>query len=173
MEKNEISKPLTAILYQMLKTGIFPDSFKTSKIVPSFKKGDHGLLTNYKPISLIPTISKVFERVIYDQMYLYFNNNNLLADEQFGFRKKSLVMKWNLEKHPLKAFDTLSFDILLEKLNYYGIAGVNLILLANYLRNRKHYVVFNNHNSEITDIMQMWCLPRVNIRSIVFLNLHQ
>ena len=52
----------------MLKTGIFADSFKTLKIVPLFKKGDHGLLTNYRPISLIPTISKVFERVIYDQM---------------------------------------------------------------------------------------------------------
>ena len=72
-------------------------------------------------------------------------------------------MKWNLEKHPLlcsltsqllKAFDrsTLSFDILLQKLNYYGIAGVKLKLLANYLRNRKQYVVFNNINSEITDI---------------------
>ena len=87
--KNEISKPLTVIINQMLKTGIFPDSFKTSKIVHLFKKGDHGLLTNYRPISLLPTISKVFERVIYDQMYLYFNDNNLLADEQFGFRKKS------------------------------------------------------------------------------------
>ena len=51
-----------------------------------------------------------------------------------------------------KAFDTLSFDILLQKLNYYSITGVNLKLLANYLRNRKQYVVFNNHNSEITDI---------------------
>ena len=71
----------------MLKTGIFLDSFKTSKKVPLFTKGDHGLLTNYRPISLLLTISKVFERVIYDQMYLYFNNNNLLADEQFGFRK--------------------------------------------------------------------------------------
>ena len=85
--KNEISKPLTVIINQMLKTGIFPDSFKTTKIVPLFKKGDHGLLTNYRPISLLPTISKAFERVIYDQMYLYFNNNNLLADELFGFRK--------------------------------------------------------------------------------------
>ena len=51
-----------------------------------------------------------------------------------------------------KAFDTLSFDILLQKLNYYGIASVNLKLLANSLRNSKQYVVFNNHNSEITDI---------------------
>ena len=49
-------------------------------------------------------------------------------------------------------FDTLSFDILLQKLIYYGIAGVNLKLMANYLRNRKQYVVFNNHHSEITDI---------------------
>ena len=169
--KNEISKPLTVIINQMLKTGIFPDSFKTSKIVPLFKKGDHGLLTNYRPISLLPTISKVFERVIYDQMYLYFNNNNLLADEQFGFRKNhsteyaaiKLVDHISNEmesgKTPVtlfidlsKAFDTLSFDILLQKLSYYGIAGVNLKLMANYLRNRKQYVVFNNHNSEITDI---------------------
>ena len=169
--KNEISKPLTVIINQMLKTGIFPDSFKTSKIVSLFKKGDHGLLTNYRPISLLPTISKLFERVIYDQMYLYFNNNNLLADEQFGFRKNhsteyaaiKLVDHISNEmesgKTPVtlfidlsKAFDTLSFDILLQKLNYYGIAGVNLKLMANYLRNRKQYVVFNNHNSEITDI---------------------
>ena len=87
--KNKISKPLTVIINQMLKTVIFPVSFKSSKIVPLFKKGDHGLLTNYRSISLLSTISKVFERVIYDQMCLYFNNNNLLADEQFGFRKKS------------------------------------------------------------------------------------
>ena len=85
--KNKISKPLTVIINQMLKTVIFPDSFKSSKIVPLFKKGDHGLITNYRSISLLSTISKVFERVIYDQMCLYFNNNNLLADEQFGFRK--------------------------------------------------------------------------------------
>ena len=85
--KNEISKQLTVLINQMLKTGIFPDSFKTSKIVPLFKKGDNELLTNYRPISLLPTISKVFERVIYDQLYWYFNNNNLLADEQFGFCK--------------------------------------------------------------------------------------
>ena len=186
--KNEISKPLTVIINQMLKTGIFPDSFKTSKIVPLFKKGDHGLLTNYRPISLLPTISKVFERVIYDQMYLYFNNNNLLADEQFGFRKNhsteyaaiKLVDHISNEMESgktlvtlfidlSKAFDTLSFDILLKKLNYYGIAGVNLKLMANYLRNRKQYVVFNNHNSEITDIR---CgVPQGSILGPLFLSI--
>ena len=71
----------------MLKTGIFPHTFKTSKVVPLFKKGDHGLLTIYRPISLLPTISKLFQRVIYDQIYLYCNNNNLLQINSLDFVK--------------------------------------------------------------------------------------
>ena len=85
--KNELKKPLTLIINQMVTTGIFPESFKISKITPLHKKGDHSLLTNYRPISLLPTISKVFERIIYDQMYEYLNKNNLLAKEQYGFRQ--------------------------------------------------------------------------------------
>ena len=85
--KNELKKPLTLIINQMITTGIFPESFKISKIIPLYKKGDHSLLTNYRPISLLSTISKVFERIIYDRMYEYLNENNLLAKEQYGFRK--------------------------------------------------------------------------------------
>ena len=81
-----ISKSLTIVINQML----FPDAFKVAKIIPIFKKGDSSLLVNYRPISLLPTISKVFERVIHDQMYEYFNNFNLLAEQQYGFRKKTL-----------------------------------------------------------------------------------
>ena len=66
----------------MLTTGIFPDAFKKSKIVPIFKKGDSSLLTNYRPISILPTISKIFERVIYNQVYELY----LLVEEQYGFR---------------------------------------------------------------------------------------
>ena len=87
--KFNISKSLTIIINQMLTTGIFPDAFKVAKIIPIFKKGDSSLLVNYRPISLLPTISKVFERVIHDQMYEYFNNFNLLAEQQYGFRKKN------------------------------------------------------------------------------------
>ena len=87
--KFNISKSLTIIINQMLTTGIFPDAFKVAKIIPIFKKGDSSLLVNYGPISLLPTISKVFERVIHDQMYEYFNNFNLLAEQQYGFRKKN------------------------------------------------------------------------------------
>ena len=137
----------------MITTRIFPQSFKISKIIPQYKKGDHSLLTNYRPISLLPTISKVFKRIIYDQMYEYLNENNLLAEEQFGFRKYhsteysaiSLVDHMSNEmehgKTPgalyidlSKAIDTLSFDIILYKLNYYGIAGTELQLLTNYLK---------------------------------------
>ena len=82
--KNELKTPLTLIINQMLTTGIFPQSFKISKIIPLYKKGDHSLLTNYRPISLLPTISKVFEKIIYDQMYEYLTKNNLLAEEPFG-----------------------------------------------------------------------------------------
>ena len=72
----------------MLLTGISPDVLKLSKIILLFKKGDSFLLVNYRPISLLPTISKVFERVIHDEMYEYFNQCNLLAEQHYGFRKR-------------------------------------------------------------------------------------
>ena len=122
----------------MITTGIFPDSFKISKITPLFKKGDVSMLSNYRPISLLPTISKIFERILYNQLYDYFISNNLLAEEQYGFRTNhsteyaavKLVDNVNKEmelgKTPTalysdlsKAFDTLSFNILLYNLNYY------------------------------------------------------
>ena len=63
---------------------IFPDAFIKSKSVPVSKKGDSSLLNNYRPISILPAISKIFERVIYNQLYEYFNSNNLLTEEQYG-----------------------------------------------------------------------------------------
>ena len=70
----------------MLSTGIFSDVFKTSKIVPILRKGIHLYRINYKPISILPTICKIFERIIYNQLYEYFNTNNLLVEEKYGFR---------------------------------------------------------------------------------------
>ena len=65
--KASIGPSLTIIVNQMLTTTIFPDAFKLSKVIPLFKKGDSSLLVNYRPISLLPTISKIFEKVIHDQ----------------------------------------------------------------------------------------------------------
>ena len=86
--KNEICKPLTLIINQSLTTGIFPNAFKTSKVKPIYKKGDITDLNNYRPISLLPTISQVFERVIHTQIVNYLCTNNLLCEQQYGFRAK-------------------------------------------------------------------------------------
>ena len=72
---------------QSLNTGIFPDSLKIAKITPIFKKENPHITDNYRPISLLPSISKVFEKVVYTQIYDYFTENNLLYDSQYGFRK--------------------------------------------------------------------------------------
>ena len=157
----------------MLTTGIFPDAFKLSKVIPLFKKGDSSLLVNYRPISLLPTISKIFEKVIHDQLYEYFDTflYNLLAEQQYGFRKQhsteyaavKLVHRVSKEmeigKTPTnvyidlsKAFDTLTFDILLFKLKYYGVTDTALDLMRSYLTNRKQYVVFNSCQSDYSEI---------------------
>ena len=169
--KDEIISSLTLIVNQMITTGIFPDSFKKSKIIPLFKKGEPSLLVNYRPISLLPTISKIFERIIHNQMYDYFNDNNLLAEQQYGFRKLHSIefaavkladyISKQMESGKIpcslyidlsKAFDTLCYDILLHKLRYYGFSGTELKLLDCYLRNREQYVKYNNYQSELIDI---------------------
>ena len=144
-----------------------------SKIVPLFKKGESSLLTNYRPISLLPTISKIFERMIHEQMYTYLNSNYLLAEQQYGFRKlhsteyaavnlidhvakqmESGHIPCNLYIDLSKAFDTLYLDILLRKLlvKFYGFTGTELKLLTSYLINRKQYVKYKSHQFYTVDI---------------------
>ena len=79
--KLEISKPLTLIINQMITTVIFPDSLKIAKIIPIYKKGEPTDLSKYRPISLLPTISKIFERIIHIELQEYLNRNNLLAEQ--------------------------------------------------------------------------------------------
>ena len=81
-----IAEPLTIIINQMLNTGIFPNSLKISKVLPLFKKDNDKLFSNYRPISLLPSISKIFEKVIFNQMSKYFENNDLIFKNQYGFR---------------------------------------------------------------------------------------
>ena len=86
--KNVISEPLSIIINQMLKLGIFPDSLKISKVVPLYKKDDDTNVSNYRPISLLPSISKIFEKVLLKQLTTYLDNNNLIHNHQYRFRKR-------------------------------------------------------------------------------------
>ena len=171
---NELSKPLTIIINQCLLTGIFPDLLKIAKVKPLFKRGDTALLNNYRPISLLPTISKVFERVIYSQLYAYFNDNNLMSEQQYGFSAEhsTELASVKLVDHIIqqmdnkyetktrvaifcdlsKAFDCLNFDIFLSKLEYYGVDGTPLALIKSYLSNRYQYVQFENCKSDLLEV---------------------
>ena len=172
--KDEIAKPLTIIINQSLKTGIFPEELKIAKVKPLYKKGDNFCLNNYRPISLLPTISKNFERVMFTQLYSYLNAHNLLSEQQYGFRSQHLTelacVKLvdyittemdNIKKIKTptvifldlsKAFDTLNFNILLNKLQYYDIHGIALSLIKSYLTNRFQYVQFENSASDLLEI---------------------
>ena len=88
----------------MLSSSIFPETFKKSKIIPLYKKEDSSLLSNYRPISPLPTISKIFERI--NQLYQYFNDNELLAEQQYGFRAQH-----STEYAAIKLFDHISKEM--------------------------------------------------------------
>lgn len=164
--KNEISPILTTIVNQAFNSGTFPDKLKIAKVSPIYKKSDKSVIDNYRPISLLPTISKVFEKLIHTQILNYFNENKLLFKSQYGFRPKHstefatlelidrLVSIMNNGDIPLsifidlsKAFDTLDHNILLAKLKFYGLNDKSLKLLSSYLENRFQYVIFNEVSS--------------------------
>ena len=83
---NEISECITLIVNQSIMTGIYPDKLKVAKVVPIFKKEHKLQLKNYRPISVLPVISKIFENVLLTQLVKYFTTNNLLSSQQYGFR---------------------------------------------------------------------------------------
>ena len=156
---NAISKSITLIINQSLRTGIFPDKLKIAKVIPIFKKDSKKLIKNYRPISVLPVIYKIFQMAIHEQLSDYFTTNSLFCKQQYGFMKNAstelaalelidrLLNQLNARKIPTnlyldlyKAFDSISHDILLDKLRYYGVTDGSIQLLKSYLSNRKQYV---------------------------------
>ena len=141
-----------------MTTGIFPDRLKIAKVIPIFKKDGKKLIKNYRPISVLPVISKIFEMALHEQLCDYFTVSGLFSTQQYGFMKNAstelaalelidrLSNQLNARKIPInlyldlaKAFDCISHDILLEKLRYYGVNDISIQLLKSYLSNRKQY----------------------------------
>lgn len=157
--KNEILEPITLIINQAIMTGIFPDKLKLAKVIPIYKKADERLLENYRPISLLPAISKIFEKVIHKQVFRYFTDHDLFFHNQYGFRTNFSTESATVElidrllgfmdknETPFaifmdlsKAFDTINHKILLSKLDFYGFSDPALNLLNSYLSKRYQYV---------------------------------
>ena len=169
--KNQIAEPLTLIINKTIDTGIFPNKLKIAKVIPIHKKDNNSLLDNYRPISILPAISKIFEKVILLQINHHFIENNLYYPSQYGFRQyhsteltvleivDRILYQMDQDRIPLniyidlsKAFDTIDHDILLHKLQYYGLRANSYKLIANYLTNRQQYVDFQNKNSSLLPI---------------------
>jgi hypothetical protein len=102
-----INSPLCHICNKISSSGIFPERLKYAVIKSVFKSGDRRDVSNYRPISLLPAFFKVFEKVLYVRMYQHLINNNILVDEQFGFRTKSSTMAaiFNLINEIIDAFN--------------------------------------------------------------------
>jgi hypothetical protein len=159
------ASPLTCICNRSLSTGIFPSRLKYSQIHPIYKKGERSKLSNYRPISVLTSSSKVFEKVIFNRLYFHVNNNNILTDEQYGFRKTSTELaSFNLINNLLQAlndkklvrgifcdltktFDSVNHEILLAKLEFYGIRGTFYKLIASYLNDRYQRVIIKDKQS--------------------------
>jgi hypothetical protein len=137
----------------MLSSGVFPRRLKFAEVKPIYKKGDKNSASNDRPISLLTSFSKIFEKVIYDIIYHHINYNHILVDEQFGFRHASStdIASYNLTINILtalnnkllvggifcelhKAFDCVNCDILLSKMEFYGISGKANNLIKPYLK---------------------------------------
>ena len=143
-------------------TGVFPSILKSVRVVPVFQKDSKLGYINYHPISLLPNIEKILEKLMYKRLYTFFNKNNVINNLHFGFRQEysafnALIdITENIRKvlddgnigcgvfvYLQKALDTVNQQILLAKLNHYGIRRVSNDCFKSYLYNRNWHVSVN------------------------------
>lgn len=152
----EISEVISYIMNNSFKHGIFPKQLKLATIVPIYKKGDRGLFGSYRPISILPSFSKLFEKAMSDRLVSFLTSFNMLSKNQHGYVKgrsvETAILQFteniikSFEKNEIllgifidlsKAFDSLSHKKLLEKLESFGIRGNVLRWFESYLRDRQ------------------------------------
>lgn len=154
-----IAGPIAHIINECFRTGICPKHFKLAVVVPIYKAGKECEISNYRPISLLPSLSKIFEKCLAARITSYLEHSGVLNCAQYGFRKgvstssaianfteciyelldtglKTIVVLVDLAK----AFDTLHHETLLDKLERYGFRGIVHTLIRNYLTGRSQVV---------------------------------
>ena len=158
--------PLCRIFNMSLKQGVFPDSMKLAKTIPLFKAGEQLLADNYRPISLLPVISKILEKHVYHCQNEHLELNDIMYSRQFGFHKNrstsdaaanlvgevltafeqnSMVLSLFIDLK--KAFDSVSHSLILKKLEAIGVRNLELKWLTNYLTGRRQFAQLGNYRS--------------------------
>ena len=168
---NEIVKPVTQNINAMIRTGKFPEQLKIARVSPIFKKGDPLDKKNYRPVSILPALSKVFERTICTQLDNYFSNifHPYLSAFRRGYSCQSTLISLTEEWRTAldngkyaaailmdlsKAFDCVPADLLLEKLKAYGMDDSATKLMKCYLTNRKQCVKIDENLSEFKSVIK-------------------
>ena len=168
---NSLSIPISLIFNNMITHGNYPNVLKIACVTALFKAGDKQDPNNYRPISSLPLLNKIFEKLLHKRLSSFFESHEVFTDNQFGFRKKMStndavnnlldnIYKAMDDKDFLgavfidlsKAFDTVPHNILLKKLEHYGIRGNALNLLDSYLSNRQQFVSLEGMKSSMQDI---------------------
>ncbi len=171
MSADIIAPSLTHICNLSLITGQFPSQWKQARIAPIFKNGARDECKNYRPISILPTLSKVIEKHVFIHLYNYLNNNNLITDTQFGFRPnhscQNALMALTEQVYASlyenkyvgavqldlsKAFDLVNHKLLLEKLHLYKCNDLSMFWFESYLTGRSQCVKINNVHSDYQEI---------------------
>jgi hypothetical protein len=165
--------PLTHVINLSLLNGIVPNDMKIAKVIPIFKSGDRAQFNNYRPISILPTFSKILEKIMAKKLFTFLESCNQLYQHQYGFRPghstiHPIIQLLNKIAHEndkitknntlsvfldlSKAFDAISHEKLLRKLENMGIRGVANMWFASYLMNRKQFMNIYDTTSSLANI---------------------
>ena len=166
-----IENSLAALFNTPIETSQFPDSWKVARVTPIFKEGDKAEKSNYRPISVLPVISRLFEKLVFDQLYQHMKENRLFSPDQSGFLHLHSTLTCLLKNtddwysgldlgqlvglvfiDSKKAFDTVDHEILCKKLQVFGVQHRELSWFRSYLSRRKQFCRVNGVASDTKDI---------------------